>query len=140
MKTIYHCQVLFLKERGYTERIIMSAPYEKWLALGERLGYTGEKLETFVAKKEQEFLDREERVRKREDEREAREAEIEAKDGNKRPNARNARYSLKSNAGKKNMPWSLSVCRWRLRFVQATPNFTLNSRNVNFCFVRKNWN
>ena len=57
----------------------MSAPYENWLSLGERLGYTGEKLETFIAKKEQEFLDREERARKREEEREAREAEIDVK-------------------------------------------------------------
>ena len=55
----------------------MSVPYEKWLALGKELGFTEEKLENFVSKKEQEFLEREERARRREDERAEREVQRE---------------------------------------------------------------
>ena len=67
-KTIHRCWVLFLVEG--TPTVHHECTVRELAVARQELGYTGEKLETFIAKKEQEFLDREERVRKREEERE----------------------------------------------------------------------
>ena len=62
----------------------MSEPYEKWLQLGERLGYSGlgysgKELEASMSKKQQECHDREERARRREEAKATREAERDAR-------------------------------------------------------------
>ena len=48
----------------------MSESFEKWITLGERLGFEGEELQNFVLKREQEVLEREERASKRQMEKE----------------------------------------------------------------------
>ena len=56
-RNLYYCQSISTGN--------MSESFEKWITLGERLGFEGEELQNFVLKREQEVLEREERASKR---------------------------------------------------------------------------
>ncbi|XP_053398311.1 uncharacterized protein LOC128556699 [Mercenaria mercenaria] len=49
--------------------------YDRWVAMGERLGFSGSELSDYVDRKEKEYTEREERMLRREDERHRRDEE-----------------------------------------------------------------